>query len=156
MKETDTIENDLKSMGLTLPPLPKRSGNYLPAKQHGKCIYLSGITCKTNGQIEYKGKVGEDVSTEDAYYAARLCTLNHLAVIKSMVGSLEQIKSVIKLVGYVNCRDDYQDVPLVINGASDLLIELFGERGQHARCAVGVSSLPGLAAVETDLIVEVK
>jgi len=150
-----TIDEKLKQQNIVLPRIPNESGNYVLAKQYGNLIYLSGVTCKFNGEIQFKGKVGEEITLEEGYEAARLCALNNLAVIKSIVGDLNRVNQVIKLVGYVNCNSDFGKIPQVIDGASDLLIDLFGERGKHARCAVGVNTLPGTASVETDLIVEI-
>jgi enamine deaminase RidA (YjgF/YER057c/UK114 family) len=150
-----TIEEKLKKQNIILPEIPNESGNYLLAKQVGNLIYISGVTCKFNGKIQYEGKVGEELTLEEGYEAAKFCALNHLAVIKSIIGDLDRVNQVVKLVGYVNCNSDFGNIPKVINGASDLLIELYGERGKHARCAVGVNSLPGKASVETDLIVEI-
>lgn len=150
------VEQKLTQLGLSLPDTPKSSGNYLLLNQVDKFLYMSGITCKYNGEILYKGKVGKDLSVEEGYEAARITTLNHLRLIKDYLGGFEKIDRIVKIVGYVNCDEDFSNIPNVINGTSDLLIELFGEKGKHARCAVGVASLPGNAAVETDMIVLLK
>ncbi|MBU8908242.1 RidA family protein [Desertibacillus haloalkaliphilus] len=149
------IEQRLSQLGWILPEPPKQSGNYVLAKKVGNLLYISGVTCKFNGVIKFQGKVGHDITIDEAYEAAKVCALNHLSLIRSVTGDLNKVKNIIKMVGYVNCDPDFADVPKVINGASDLLIELFGEKGKHARCAVGVASLPGLACAETDLIVEI-
>ncbi|MFC0471259.1 RidA family protein [Halalkalibacter kiskunsagensis] len=148
------IEEKISQRELVLPVLPKQSGNYLLAKQVGNLLYISGITSKFNGVVQYKGKVGDSLTVDEGYEAARICALNHLAVIESVVGDFNKVKQVVKLVGYVNCTENFSDIPQVVNGASDLFIDLYGESGKHARCAVGVQSLPGNASVETDLIVE--
>ncbi len=149
------VEAKLASAGYKLPNPPSPAGNYLTAVRSGQLLYISGVTCKWNGRLDFKGKVGGDFSIEEGYEAARLTTLNHLAIIKETLGSLEKINRIIKITGYVNCPPDFQEIPQVVNGSSDLAIELFGDKGKHIRCAVGVSSLPGGAAVETDMIIEV-
>ena len=150
------VEKKLAYLGMSLPDPPKSSGNYLLLNQTGDLLYLSGITCKYNGEILYKGQVGKDLSIEDGYEAAKITTLNHLRLMKDYLGGFEKINKIVKVVGYVNCDANFANIPNVIDGTSDLLVELFGEKGQHARCAVGVSSLPGNAAVETDMIVQLK
>ncbi|MGO4886702.1 RidA family protein [Anaerobacillus sp. MEB173] len=150
----EDIEKKAEQLSLNIPVLPKQSGNYLSAKRVGNILYISGITCKWGGEVQYKGQLGGTLTLEEGYDAAKICALNHLAVIKSEVGDLNKVRNIIKMVGYVSCTPDFEDVPKVVNGASDLLIELFGERGKHARCAVGVAALPGGAAVEADLVVE--
>lgn len=150
------VEGILNANGLSLPNSPKQSGNYLFVNQVGNVLYLSGITCKFNGEIPYKGKVGKDLTVQEGYEASRICTLNHLRVLKDYLGDFNKIDKIVKIVGYVNCDPTFTQVPDVINGTSDLLVELFGEKGKHARCAVGVASLPGNAAVETDMMVLLK
>ncbi len=150
------VEGILNAKGLSLPNPPKPSGNYLFVNQVGKVLYLSGITCKFNGEVLYKGKVGKDLSIQEGYEASRITTLNHLCILKDYLGDFNKIDKIVKITGYVNCDPEFTKVPDVINGTSDLLVELFGEKGKHARCAVGVASLPGNAAVETDMIVLLK
>ncbi|MEC1714424.1 RidA family protein [Schinkia azotoformans] len=147
------VEGILNSKGLSLPNTPKPSGNYLFLNQVGNVIYMSGITCKFNGEIAYKGKVGKDLTIQEGYEAARITTLNHLSILKDYLGDFNKIDKIVKITGYVNCEPTFTQVPDVINGTSDLLVELFGDKGKHARCAVGVASLPGNAAVETDMII---
>lgn len=148
------VEQKLADLEITLPDAPKSSGNYLLLNQVDDLLYISGITCKYNGEISHKGKVGKDLSVEEGYEASKITTLNHLRLIKDYLGGFEKINKIVKVVGYVNCEEGFTNIPSVINGTSDLLIELFGEKGKHARCAVGVASLPGNAAVETDMIVQ--
>ncbi len=150
------IEKKLEELGLSLPTPPKSSGNYLSACRVGNLLYISGITCKWNGEVKFCGQVGSSLSLNEGYEAAQITTLNHLSIIKNMLGSFEAIEQVVKATGYINCAPGFPDIPHVMNGASDLLVKLFEERGRHARCAVGVSSLPGNAAVETDLILSIK
>ncbi|NSL53081.1 RidA family protein [Calidifontibacillus erzurumensis] len=150
------VEAILKEKGLSLPKPPKPSGNYLFLNQVGNIVYVSGITCKFNGEMVYKGKVGIDLSIQEGYEASRITTLNHLSILKDYLKDFNKIEKIVKITGYVNCDPSFAQVPDVINGSSDLLIEIFGEKGKHARCAVGVASLPGNAAVETDMIVLLK
>ncbi|WFT75607.1 RidA family protein [Halobacillus naozhouensis] len=150
------VEDKLHSLGLCLPDLPKPSGHYLGAVKVDKFLFISGVTCKRNGELLFKGQVGSDLSIEDGYEAAKITTLNHLSIIQDMLGGFDQMDRIVKLTGYVNSTDGFGNVPDVINGSSDFLVNLFGEYGKHARCAVGVSSLPGNAAVETDLLLSIK
>ncbi|WP_299744493.1 RidA family protein [Rossellomorea sp. y25] len=155
-KQLIKVEDRLEEMGLILPEKPKPSGHYLGSVRADPFLFVSGVTCKWNGDLPYKGRVGVDVSIEEGYEAARLTTLNQLAIVKDVLGCFSLIERVVKVTGYVSCEAGFPDVPKVINGSSDLLVELFGENGKHARCAVGVSSLPGNAAVETDLLLLLK
>lgn len=141
---------------ITLPEVPKQSGHYLPVKRVNNLLYVSGVTCKWNGKTVYQGKVGKDVTLEEGYEAAKICGLNLLAIIKEYVGDLKAVKQVVKVTGYVNCEEGFSQIPQIVNGASDLFANLYEKDGEHVRCAVGVSSLPGNAAVEVDVIVELK
>ncbi|WGG45312.1 RidA family protein [Rossellomorea sp. DA94] len=155
-KQLIKVEERLEEMGLILPDKPKPSGHYLGSVRADPFLFVSGVTCKWNGELPYKGRVGVDVSVEEGYKAAQLTTLNQLAIVKDVLGCFSLIDRVVKVTGYVSCEPGFPNVPNVINGSSDLLVELFGEDGNHARCAVGVSSLPGNAAVETDLLLLLK
>lgn len=150
------IEKRLAELGLELPQQPVPVGNYLPAARAGTLVFTSGQTARINGVRRYVGVVGQEVSEPDAYLSARDATLNCLACVKQAVGSLDRIKRVVKVVGFVNAGRDFDQHPAVINGASDLLVQLFGEAGRHARSAVGLSSLPSNVSVEIELVVEVK
>jgi enamine deaminase RidA (YjgF/YER057c/UK114 family) len=145
------IEEKLSSLGITLPILPDPVGSYIPVVVSGNLAFVSGQIPVEGNYVKFRGKV---VSIETGQQAARLCTINGLAQLKSSLGSLDKIKRVIKLTGFVNCDPSFANHPKVINGASDLLVQLFGEKGKHARVAVGVSSLPLDSAVEIDLIIE--
>ncbi|SDH15497.1 Enamine deaminase RidA, house cleaning of reactive enamine intermediates, YjgF/YER057c/UK114 family [Alteribacillus persepolensis] len=147
-------ETLLAKNNIELPLPPKQSGHYRVTKQVGNLLYVSGITCKWNGETLYQGSVGDTVSLDEGYEAAKVCGLNLLAVLQDALGDLKKVKQVVKLVGYVRCDTSFASLPKVVNGASDLLVEVFGEDGEHTRCAVGVSMLPGQASVECDLIVE--
>jgi enamine deaminase RidA (YjgF/YER057c/UK114 family) len=148
-------EANLQLLGLSLPDAPAPGGNYLPSKLAGEVIYLSGvISMDADGVIA--GTVGLDRTIEEGYVAARNCALMQLAVLRRALGSLDEVSGVISVNGYVNAVPGFPDSPKVINGASDLLIAVFGEAGRHVRAAVGVSALPRNALVELQMIVAVK
>lgn len=146
----------LKELGLSIPEAPKPVAAYVPGVKIGDYIYTSGQIPLVNGEVKYKGKVGLDVSVEKAYEAAKICALNCLGVVKSLVGNLDEVEQIVKVVGYVNSAPDFTAQPQVINGASELLGTLFGEKGAHARSAVGVSSLPLDSTCEVEIIVKLK
>jgi len=148
------IETRLAELGYRLPSLPKPGGNYLPARLVGRLLFLSGVVSSEAGSV-VTGTVGKNRSIEEGYAAARLCALTQLAVINETLGSLDQIRTVVSVNGYVNAVAEFADSPGVINGASDLLVAVFGERGRHVRAAVGVCALPRNALVELQMIVEV-
>lgn len=142
-------------MGLSLPQLPSPGGNYVPAKQAGGVLYLSGvISLGPEGVIA--GLAGADRTIEDGYAAARACALLQLAVLKHELGSLDRVVEVLTLNGYVNAAPGFGDSPAIINGASDLLVRVFGESGRHVRAAIGVSALPRNALVEVQMSVRVR
>jgi enamine deaminase RidA (YjgF/YER057c/UK114 family) len=148
------IEARLAELGIVLPAWPSPGGNYVPAKTVGRMVYLSGvISIGTDGVIA--GTVGAGRTVEQGYAAARACSLTHLAVLKRHLGSLDAVKSVVGVNGYVNAVAGFADSPAVINGASDLLVEVFGEAGRHVRAAIGVSALPRNALVEVQMTVEI-
>ena len=148
------FEARLQELGIVLPPPPAAGGNYVSAKTLGNIVFLAGvISTDSNGIVS--GTVGLDRTVEQGYAAARLCALTQLAVLKRHLGSLDAVKSVISVNGYVNAVAGFEDSPRVINGASDLLIEVFGEAGRHVRAALGVSALPRHALVELQMSVEV-
>jgi enamine deaminase RidA (YjgF/YER057c/UK114 family) len=149
------IENRLASLGIPLPSPPAPAGSYVPVVISHNFAFVAGQIPSEGGQVKFKGKVGRDITIEAGQQAARLCTINALAQLKSALGSLDRIKRVVKVSGYVNCDPSFTDQPKVINGASDLLVQIFGDAGKHARAAVGVSSLPLDSAVEVEFIVEV-
>ncbi len=150
-------ETRLTELGIVLPPPPKPIGSYLTAVQTGNLLYLSGTTCYTGeGQWLYLGRVGAELSLEQGREAARQAGLNLLSVIRSTLGSLDRVVRVVKLNGYVNSASDFDQQPAVINGASDLMREVFGEMGRHARTSIGVNALPGNIPVEIEMIVEIQ
>jgi enamine deaminase RidA (YjgF/YER057c/UK114 family) len=151
-----TVEERLAGLNLALPEPPKPVGNYLPAARIGNLVFTSGQTARINGVRRYVGTVGKEVTPEEAYLSARDAALNCLACVKQAVGSLDRVKRVVKVLGFVNCVEGYDQQPAAINGASDLLERLFGEAGRHARSAVGLRALPSNVSVELELIVEVK
>jgi enamine deaminase RidA (YjgF/YER057c/UK114 family) len=148
-------EENLAALGLTLPQLPAPGGNYVAAKRVGAVVYLSGVI-STGADGVIAGTAGADRSIEDGYAAARACALTQLAVLKRELGSLDSIAEVLTLNGYVNAAPGFADSPAVINGASDLLVGVFGEAGRHVRAAVGVNALPRNALVEVQMTVRVK
>ena len=150
------VENRLKSLGMVLPEVPAPLAAYIPAKKTGQVIFTAGQLPLLNGELICKGLLGQDVEIEQAYQAARICTLNALAAIKGVVKDLDQIVQVVRVVGYVASTSTFTQQPAIVNGASELLLEIFGEVGKHARSAVGLASLPLNASVEIELTVEVK
>jgi enamine deaminase RidA (YjgF/YER057c/UK114 family) len=150
------LEAKLRELGLELPPTPKPAANYVGAVQSGNLVFVSGHGPTKDGKFSYIGKVGKDLSVEEGYEAARLVALNCLASAKAIIGDLDRITRVVKILGMVNCPEDFGDHPKVINGASDLLVQLFGDSGRHARSAVGMQALPFGIAVEIEMIFEVR
>jgi len=149
-------EARLVELNLQLPPVPRPIGAYLLAQQVGELLFLSGTTCYVDGGLLYTGRVGAELSIEQGYAAARQAALNLLSVIKDSLGDLDRVVRIVKLNGYVNSAGDFERQPEVINGASDLLQEVFGEAGRHARTSIGVSDLPGHIPVEIEMVVQVK
>ena len=151
-----SIESRLKELNITLPEAPKPAGSYVPAVVCDRMVFVAGQLPSLNGELKYTGKVGTEVSIEDAYEAAKLCAINALGVLKAYVGDLDKIEQVVRVGGFVNSADGFTMQPKVINGASDFLVEVFGEKGKHARAAVGVNELPLNAAVEVEMLVYLK
>jgi len=147
-------EARLQELGIALPQPPAAGGNYVSAKTLGNIVFLAGVISTDSSGI-VTGTVGADRTIEEGYAAARLCALMQLAVLKRHLGSVDLVKSVISVNGYVNAVAGFQDSPRVINGASDLLIEVFGDAGRHVRAALGVSALPRHALVELQMSVEI-
>jgi len=150
------IEAKIKELGYTLPEPAKPLAAYIPAIKIDKLIYTAGQLPSVNGQLQYKGKVGFNVSEEDGQKAAVLSLLNCLAVIKSVCGDLDQIEQIIKLTVFINSADGFTNQPKVANGASELLLKIFGDAGKHVRSAVGVNELPIDAALEIEMVVKLK
>ena len=153
------IDEKLNSMGVKLSDPVPSVGSFIPVVITGSLAFVSGQIPVEPGSnpilVKYKGKVGRDLSLKDGKAAARLCVINGLSELKQVVGSLDKIKKFVKVSGYVNCDPTFKDHPKIINGASDFLLEIFGEKGKHTRVAVGANSLPLDSVVEIDLICEV-
>jgi len=151
-----SFEKRLEELGLTLPTTPRPVANYVPAVLTGKLIFSSGQTPTVDGRLTIQGKLGREVSIEQGQQAARAAVLNCLSAVRSVAGSLDEIVRVVKMTGYVASAEGFSAQPQVVNGASLLLEEIFGEAGKHARAALGLAELPGGAPVEVELIVEVR
>jgi enamine deaminase RidA (YjgF/YER057c/UK114 family) len=150
------IESRIKEIGFSLPEAPKPVAAYIPAKQTGNLVFTAGQLPMVNGELISKGLLGQDVEIDEANKAARICTLNALAAIKRVIGDLDRIKQIVRVVGYVASVPTFTQQPAVVNGASELLLEIFGENGKHARSAVGMAVLPLNASVEIELTVEIE
>jgi enamine deaminase RidA (YjgF/YER057c/UK114 family) len=151
------FEENIKNLGLNIPDLPKALANYVPYKIVDKTMYISGQAPMQNGELIYKGKVGSDIAVEDGIEAAKLCVINIIAAVNTgLKGDWDKLDSFVKLTGYVNCQDNFTDQPKIINGASDMLVDIFGDQGRHTRVAVGSNALPLGIAVEIDAIVQLK
>jgi enamine deaminase RidA (YjgF/YER057c/UK114 family) len=150
------IEDKIRDMGLRLPTIPKPVAAYVPAIKIGDLVFTAGQIPTVEGELVYKGCVGEDLSLDDGYAAARICCLNALSAVKGVIDSLDKIEKIVKLTVFVNSASDFTQQPAVANGASDLVVKIFGEAGKHARSAVGTNTLPLGAAVEVEMIVKIK
>ena len=150
------IERRLRELGLELPEVPTPGGSYVPVQILGNIAFTSGQTALINGERRYLGKVGKEVSLEEGALSARDACLNCLASLKKELGTLDAVGKIIKVVGYVNSAPGFIRQPEVVNGASDLLVQLWGEHGRHARSASGVAELPVNTSVELEMIVEIK
>lgn len=149
-------EAKLAELGLTLPPPPAAAGSYVPTVRTGNLLYCAGTICMLNGQITHQGQVGREHTVQTAQKAAEVCVLNTLANIKAAVGSLDQVARIVFVSGFVNAVDGFTESPAVINGASDLLVKVFGDAGKHARAAVAVNGLPRGSTVEVQIVAELK
>lgn len=149
-------EARLKEMGLSLPAVPSPVAAYVPAVKSGDLVFTAGQIPFVDGELKYKGKIGNALSAEDGYRAARLCVLNCLSAVRQVACSLDEVEQVVKVTGFVNSAPGFTGQPFVLNGASDLLGEIFGPAGKHARAAVGVGELPLDAAVEIEIIVKLR
>src|SRR5712692_10431401 len=154
------IEARLRELGIELPTPAAPVANYVPftvsATGSGNLVFIAGQICQWNGERRFVGKLGAGISIADGQQAARLCALNILAHLRvAGGGDLDRVRRVLRLGGFVNCTPEFTDMPQVVNGASDLMVEVFGDNGRHARAAVGVSSLPGGVAVEVEAVVEI-
>jgi len=151
-----TPEENLAALGLTLPAVPPAVANYVPAVRSGNLVFLAGQIARGPDGQYLTGKLGRNVSEADGAAAARQCALQLLAALRAEIGDLSRVKRIVRVGGFVNCTDDFTAQPKVVNGASDLLVAVLGERGRHARAAVGVNALPAGAPVEIELVAEVE
>ena len=150
------IDARLAELGLELPDAPAPAANYVPTVQTGNLVFISGQVPNTGTEL-LKGKLGADATVEDGQAAAKVCALNLIAQMKAAAGGdLDKVKRVVKLLGMVNSTPDFGDHPKVVNGCSDLMVEVFGDKGRHARSAVGVANLPFGVAVEIEAIIELE
>ncbi|MBT9135387.1 MAG: hypothetical protein DDT34_00438 [Firmicutes bacterium] len=151
-----SVDARLHDLGLVIPEAAKPVAAYVPAVRSGNLIFVSGQLPLVKGELQFRGIVGQEIDLGSAYEAARICAINCLAAIKTIEPNLDKVKRIVKVTGFVSSLPTFGDQPKVINGASELLQSVFGERGVHARAAVGVSGLPLGAAVEVEMIVEVE
>ncbi len=155
-KNGSTVEARLRDLGFELPPPPPAAGNYVGAVRVGQLVFVSGHGPVKEGELIYRGKLGQDMDIDTAREAAQLVILNALASLKAEIGNLDRVRRIVKLLGMVNSTPDFVEQPKVIDGASNLLTTVFGEKGRHARAAVGFVSLPYGIAVEIEMVVEVE
>lgn len=149
-----SYDDRLKELGLILPAPPKPVANYVPVIRVGDLLFLSGVLPSRDGQLVMTGKLGGNLTVQQGVEAARVAALNGLSIVRSEAGLLDRVKRIVKMVGYIASAPGFTDQPQVLNGASDLLVSVFGEAGRHARVAVGAAELPRMAPVEIELIVE--
>ena len=151
------FEKNIKDLGLIIPEPPSAVANYVPYKIIDNLVYVSGQAPSKNGKIIYSGKVGEKITDEEGVLAAQLCCMNIIAALKKSIDNdWDKLDNFVKLGGFVNCNSDYTNQPIIINGASDLLVKIFGDKGRHTRVAVGSNSLPLDISVEIDAIIKIK
>ena len=152
-----TFETNIKQLGIIIPDISAPLANYVPYKVSDNILYISGQGPVSDSKLIYKGKVGEDISIDDGIKAAELCCINIIAALKKSInGDWNRLDSFLKLGGFVNCNNNFYDQPKIINGASDLLVKIFGDQGRHARFAVGSNALPMNISVEIDAIIKIK
>ncbi|MBS7541442.1 RidA family protein [Ancylobacter lacus] len=149
-----TVESKLAALGIVIPTATAPAANYVPTVQTGNQLWISGQISIANGVL-MTGKLGDDADVEAGRAAARQCAINLIAQMKAALGDLDRVKRVVKLVGFVNSAPDFTDQPKVVNGCSDLLVDVFGDAGRHARSAVGVAALPFNVSVEVEAVVEI-
>ena len=152
-----TFETNIKQLGIIIPDISAPLANYVPYRVSDNILYISGQGPVSESKLVYKGKVGEDISIDDGIKAAELCCINIIAALKKSInGDWNRLDSFLKLGGFVNCNNNFYDQPKIINGASDLLVKIFGDQGRHARFAVGSNALPMNISVEIDAIIKIK
>jgi enamine deaminase RidA (YjgF/YER057c/UK114 family) len=150
------IENKLRELGLELPTPGEPAGTYIGCVQVDNLLFVGGNIGRINGVMKYRGKLGAEVTVEQGYEMARNVCLNHLAVIKRELGDLDRVERIVKVIGYVNVADGFTELPKVVNGESDLLVQLWGKRGEHTRAAIGVASLSQNAPVECEVTLRIR
>lgn len=150
-----SVESRLAEIGLTLPEIATPVAAYVPAVRSGNLIFLSGQLPMVNGELPQTGKVGGTVTPDEAHELAKICALNGIAAVKGLIGDLEKVVRIVKVTGFVASVPDFVSAPVVVNGASNVLLQAFGDKGVHARSSLGVAALPLDAPVEVELIVEV-
>jgi enamine deaminase RidA (YjgF/YER057c/UK114 family) len=150
------IEEKLKKLGLTLPDAPTPMATYVPTVRTGNLVFMSGVVPRGADGKLLVGKLGKDMTAEQGYAAAKSCALALLANLKKEIGDLDKVARIVKVLGLVNSAPDFTQPPAVVNGCSDLLVELYGDNGRHARSAVGVAALPAGVPVEVEMVVEVR
>lgn len=150
------IEDKINKMGIQIPEAAKPVGSYIPYQRVGDLIFISGQDCRVDGKLKYEGKVGADVTEEEAYDAAKITAINLVAILKNAIGDLDKVVKIVNLRGFVNSAKGFVRQPFVINGASDFLVEVFGEKGKHSRCALSANELPFNTPVEIEMVVEVE
>jgi enamine deaminase RidA (YjgF/YER057c/UK114 family) len=150
------VSERLKALGIELPPAAPPAAKYIPAVTVNNLVYTSGNDCRVNGKLMYQGKLGRELTIEQGQAAARQTMINLLAVLQEHLGDLDRVERVVKLLGFVNSAEGFAEQPYVINGASELLEQVFGEAGRHARSAIGTSELPFHTPVEIEMIVQIK
>ena len=150
------IEKRLQELGINLPHPPAPAAQYVPAVLCGEFAFVAGQTPKEGTRLVYRGKVGKELTVEEGADAARICALRCISAIREATGDLDRVERIVQITGYVNCGEDFDKHSLVINGASDLLEKIFGQKGRHSRVAVGANSLPGNAAVEIRMTAKIK
>lgn len=153
---TESAEATLRSLGIELPEPPGALASYVPVKQVGELLYTSGVIPIWNGQVRYRGAVGTDLTLRDGAQAAEICALNIISLVRRHTGSLDMVEQFVQLSGFVRSAPGFEDQPKVLNGASDLIFRIFGERGRHTRQALGTSELPFGVPVEISAIVRLK
>ncbi|ACA59976.1 RidA family protein [Candidatus Desulforudis audaxviator] len=151
-----SVEERCRALGLEIPAAPPPVAAYVPGVRAGQLLFTSGQLPVAGGEVVFRGRIGAELSPADGYEAARLCALNCLGVIRSVAGSLEQVEQVVQITGYVRSAPGFEGQPGVVNGASELVLAVFGEAGRHARAALGVAELPLGAAVELTMVVKLQ
>ncbi|MDA1777707.1 MULTISPECIES: RidA family protein [unclassified Bacillus cereus group] len=151
MQRVQTPEDKLSELGITLPAIRPAVGNYVSCVRVGNLLFTAG-----QGVDKYHGKLGKDISIDEGYKAARQSMLNLLSVVRNELGDLNKVKRIVKILGFVNSTEDFINQPKVMNGASDVLVDIFGEKGKHARSAVGMAQLPNNTTIEIEMVLEIE